>query len=101
MTIALTPDELSFVKKHIVRPLEKCNAEVFAFGSRAIGTNNKFSDLDILVKSKNVTQVLRDKLGEINEFMIESSFPYKVDLVLEVDMAESYKKSIEKQLLKI
>ncbi|KGE03042.1 hypothetical protein HRUBRA_02372 [Pseudohaliea rubra DSM 19751] len=39
----------------------------------------------------------RQLVGEINEKLTESNFPYKVDLVLEADLAESYRDGVMRE----
>jgi uncharacterized protein len=101
MKISLTEDELKFIKDRVVKPLKKHGADIYVFGSRAKGTCSKFSDLDLLVRSKTVNQDLRKEIAKVSEFLMESNFPYKVDLVVEDDLAQSYRDDILSTLLPV
>ena len=52
-------------------------AQIFIFGSRAKNTNQKFSDIDIAIKDKNLNNT---KLAKIRFELEESELPYKVDI---------------------
>jgi predicted nucleotidyltransferase len=92
MIFGLTKDEYLFIQKQIVFPLKELGATVWCFGSRARGDFKKFSDLDILVSSQSAELI--KAVGIINETMVESSFPYKVDIVFEDALASSYSEKI-------
>ncbi len=94
MTFGLTIDELNLLKKVVVAPLQDRGAKVWCFGSRAKGTHHKFSDIDIMVES---TQDLTQLIGEIRESIIESTFPYKVDIVDLHDFASAYRHNFESE----
>jgi len=94
MRFGLTDSEYAFIIQRVVEPLEKLGARVWCFGSRARGDHRPTSDLDLLV---DASQDLRGKLFEISEYLIESDFPYKVDLVEEKNLAKSYRAQIERE----
>lgn len=100
MSFGLNEKEIDFLFKTLINPLKNYNIEVFLFGSRAKGTHNKFSDVDLLIRG-NIDKKTRALISEIDELLIESSFPYKVDLVYEEDLAQSYKEDIIKSLIRI
>lgn len=87
MKFGLTDSEYNYITKTVVEPLSARGAVVWCFGSRARGTHQKFSDLDLMIESPDVLQPL---LSEIAETLIESNFPYKVDLVELRIFAKSY-----------
>ena len=102
MNIALTQDQLQFIFNTVVKPLHQLGAKVFVFGSRATQTNRKYSDLDILIEPRSSTDSeVKSVISRINEELVESSFPYKVDLVLEDEVAESYRENILKQKVEL
>ena len=68
--------------------------KVFCFGSRARGDFQKYSDLDLLLET---TDDLSSIVGEINEKLIDSNLPYKVDIVCSNNIANSYRAQIEKE----
>ena len=91
MTLRLSKAELEFLGANVVQPLAEAGYRVWCFGSRARGEGAPYADVDLLVEGKGRPRQL---LGEIRERLIESNFPYKVDLVLEADLAESYREGV-------
>ncbi len=91
MSISLSDEELKFLGENVVKPLSSIGYKVWCFGSRARGDGAKFADVDILIEGPGKPRAV---ISEIEERLIESNFPYKVDLVLEVDLAESYRDSV-------
>lgn len=89
----LSAQELQFLKKHLILPFKREGFKVYIFGSRALGKNHPYSDVDILLSGK-VTEDSNRLLVLTREFFEESRFPYKVDIVLEQNLAESYRASI-------
>ncbi|MCB1196921.1 MAG: nucleotidyltransferase domain-containing protein [Bdellovibrionota bacterium] len=91
MKFGLTEDQYHFIIDTVVRPLAEKGWAVWCFGSRAKGTQQKFSDLDLLVDGPGEIY-----LGSIEEQLIESNFPYKVDLVTYKNLAESYQEDVNR-----
>jgi predicted nucleotidyltransferase len=91
MTLRLTDEELAFLQEVVVAPLAASGYRVWCFGSRARGEGARYADVDLLVTG---TGKPRGLIGELSERLVESRFPYKVDLVLESDLAESYREGI-------
>ena len=94
MRFGLSDSQCAFIIEHVVEPLERLGARVWCFGSRARGDYRPSSDLDLLVES---SEDLRAKLFEISEGLVESNFPYKVDLVEEKNLAKSYRAQVERE----
>ncbi|MGE0631429.1 MAG: nucleotidyltransferase family protein [Parachlamydiales bacterium] len=88
MKFGLSEQEYHFIKKEVVLPLEQAGAQVWSYGSRARGDFKKFSDLDLMVESPTD---LSKQIGEIQEILSNSNFPFKVDLVQWSEFAEAYK----------
>jgi predicted nucleotidyltransferase len=80
--------------KSILKPLQ-ASSKLFLFGSRARGDFKKYSDIDLLI----VGDVSQQMLSEVKEALEESSLPYKVDLVLEKDLAPSYQENIRRDMI--
>ena len=80
------------VQDLLVKPLHNAGCQVWVFGSRARGDHQKFSDLDVLVAGKPGDTLL----GQIREDLEESMLPIKVDIVLEHELADSYRASVER-----
>jgi predicted nucleotidyltransferase len=92
MKFGLTDEEYAQLDRWVVSPLKKFGAQVWIFGSRARGDHKTFSDVDILY-SLQPSLRLAD-LGNIRETIEESNFPFKVDLVDENVLAESYREQV-------
>jgi len=84
----LLTSEYDYIHKTVVLPLASLGAKVYCFGSRARGTHSKFSDLDLMIEADNDLSAL---IGELQEQLTQSDFPYKVDLVEFRHFAEAYK----------
>lgn len=91
MTLCLTSGELAFLERTVVEPLAEAGYRVSCFGSRARGEGAPYSDVDLLVEGPGRPRAL---LSVINERLVESNFPYKVDLVLEADLADSFRSNV-------
>lgn len=96
MNVQLTPQELRVIFDYIVIPLNKLNSEVYLFGSRATNKAKKYSDVDILVKPLSPDKNIQRQVSEIEEKIENSNFPYKVDIVLETNLANSYREEVNK-----
>lgn len=90
-----TANEFAYIVNKVVVPIEAQNGRVFCFGSRARGEHQQFSDLDLLVRGD---ESLKPKIFEIMETLENENFPYKVDIVLESELADSYRESVIKDL---
>ena len=100
MKYGLSDSEYAFLQEHLIAPLKARGARVFVFGSRATGKHKKFSDIDILYK--NPTEVISNsEIYRLISFMEDSTFPYKIDLVCDSDLAASYRANVEKSLIEI
>jgi predicted nucleotidyltransferase len=93
-SFGLTQDELEILQKIVVRPLAERGAKVWCFGSRASGTHSQYSDVDLMVEA---AEDLSQLISELREAIIESSFPYKVDIVDLKDFAQAYRVNFEAQ----
>ena len=77
--------------------LNSYHHEFYIFGSRAKGTHQPLSDLDILSKSP----LSKLQISQINEQFEESKIPYKVDLVIWDELDELFRSKIQSDLKKI
>lgn len=75
-----------------IDPLKKLGASVFVFGSRARGTHQEFSDLDLLYESNS--KIPLSEIYKIKSNLEQSNLPIKVDLVAAEDCAQSYRNQI-------
>jgi len=62
MNIVLSNDEFEFINKKVIAPLKKFELDIFIFGSRATLENNKFSDLDLLIKTYRENTEIKKQL---------------------------------------
>ncbi len=70
---------------------------VYAFGSRTKGNAQKFSDLDLVVKS----QISKSELHELRSLFEESNLPFKVDLIVWGQIDTIFQNHIEKDLVQL
>ena len=92
MRFGLSDEHWKLVEQLALAPLRKAGAKTWVFGSRARGDNQKFSDLDLLISGS----IADSLLSQIREALEESCLPVRVDLVVEHELAESYRSSAEK-----
>jgi predicted nucleotidyltransferase len=93
MKFGLTKEQFQYIQETVIDPLKSNGATVWIFGSRARGDNKKYSDLDIMVESREDISAI---VGKIQENLESGNFPYKVDMVQNKDFAKSYRESFEK-----
>ena len=92
MKFGLTKEQFQYIQETVIDPLKSNGATVWIFGSRARGDNKKYSDLDIMVESREDISTI---VGKIQETLESENFPYKVDMVQNKYFAESYRESFE------
>ena len=97
MKLGLSSSEYEFLMKEVVAPLAVQGAKVYCFGSRARGDHQRFSDVDLMVDPQGADI----RLGNIQERLVQSNFPYKVDLVLLPDFATAYLESYEQDKVEL
>lgn len=96
MTYGLTEAEFTFLQERLIQPLKKHGAQVYLFGSRATGKHKKFSDIDILFK-ESTHSIANSEIYRLLSEIEDSNFPYKIDLVAEKDLAQSYRTNIDRE----
>lgn len=101
MKFGLSEAEYSLFEALVVRPLQREGVRLYVFGSRARGKHHPFSDLDILMVIPEGNSSLGALLAEVREKIEESTFPVKVELVDEAQLADSYRKSVEADKVEI
>jgi hypothetical protein len=70
---------LAEIKSIILSQIPDPNAKIFLFGSRATGTAQKWSDIDIGILPSS--KMPWNTLPHIKEDLESSTIPYKVDVV--------------------
>lgn len=71
-------------------------ARFIVFGSRVIGSNKKYSDIDLAIHSRH-SKVTSMDLANAKQDFIDSDLPFSVDLVNLNTVSESLKSKIEKE----
>ncbi len=94
MKWGMTPEQFSILNELVIAPLKKYNCTVYIFGSRALGKNHPYSDVDLLFRLAAETSLPAGYLSNIKENIEESRFPFLVDLVNEAELTDSYKESV-------
>ncbi len=97
MKFGISAEQYKLLDELVIQPLVQQGAQVFLFGSRATGKHHPNSDVDILYKVKK--EMPAGYIAEINEAIEESHFPFTVELVNDENLASSYRKSVESQLV--
>ncbi len=92
MRFGLSDDQWNILQKLVIEPLRSVDAEIYIFGSRALGTHHPHSDVDLLFKTKSALPA--GLISNILESIEESRFPFKLDLVNENELAASYRASV-------
>jgi len=95
----LEAKDWAYIVEQLIIPLKNYGARVWIFGSRAIGTHQKYSDIDFLYEFGG--QVPPSLVGELKEKIIESSLPIKIDLVDKKYLAKSYLDNISEQMIEL
>ena len=98
-TFGLEKDQWQLLSKIALKPLMNNDAKLWVFGSRAVGKQKKFSDIDILIETKR--ELPPELLPIIRATLEESDLTIKVDLVLVEDLADSYRKNVDAQKVQI
>lgn len=84
-------DELLFI------PLREAGCDVAVFGSRARGDHREFSDLDVLVEGEVEAAVL----ARIRTELEESLLPIRVDIIPARELADTYRDSVQRELVRV
>lgn len=96
--LAITPAEWAIVRE-ILQRLVPPGVRVFAFGSRARGTDRRWSDLDLALESdRPIPLGLLDDLAEAFD---ESLLGWKVDLLDRSAVSEAFGRIIEQEKIEL
>lgn len=95
-TFGLESKHWKIIDKILLKPLTKAGCEVWIFGSRAREDHKPFSDLDVLILGNPEPRLI----SQIREQLEESLIPIRVDLVLDSELAESYRNSVKKDRIR-
>jgi predicted nucleotidyltransferase len=95
--IAISEDSLNMVKNILSKTVPNC--EVRAFGSRVKGTNREYSDLDLAIIGEKKLGI--SALGDVQEAFMESTLPFRVDILDYNAISEKFQKVIDAEYEKI
>jgi predicted nucleotidyltransferase len=82
-------ESFKFIRNTIYKHLPKEEYEAFVYGSRADGTAQKWSDIDVGVQGRKQAPILL--LENIREELEESNIPYKVEVVDFAKVSDKFK----------
>ena len=91
--IQIESRHLEIVKSILSKHLD----DVYVFGSRSKRTAQKFSDLDLVLKS----DISSTELRRLQDLFEDSDLPFKVDLVLWSNLDNSFQQHILPDLKKL
>ncbi|MDR1811618.1 MAG: nucleotidyltransferase domain-containing protein [Candidatus Fibromonas sp.] len=89
--IAISENSLNLIRGILKKTVP--NSEVRAFGSRVKGTNRKYSDLDLALIGKEKLGI--SVLGNVREAFMESTLPFRVDVLDYNAVSENFRKVID------
>ena len=90
-------DYVQFVKDYVLESLKDYDCKIFIFGSRARGTNHRWSDLDIGIFPQNDKRL---PIYDIQDWLnYESIVPFKIDVVDFSTTDEKFKKHALKNII--
>jgi len=95
--IAVSEDSLSMIKNILNKTIPHC--EVRAFGSRVRGTNREYSDLDLAIVGEKRLGI--SVLGDVQEAFMESTIPFRVDILDYNAVSEKFRKIIDTECERI
>ena len=84
--------ELDLVKKVVLEHLEGEDAGVWLFGSHAVGSANRTSDIDVGILPRS--PVSRWKLQGLRQALEDLNIPYTVDLVMLDEVSVSFRETV-------
>lgn len=94
MKFGMTDEQFEILNNLVIHPLKSQGLKVFIFGSRTRAIHHPYSDVDILFSSPENRELPAGYLASITENIMESKFPFSVDIVNEKELAQSYRSSV-------
>jgi predicted nucleotidyltransferase len=92
-------ESLEFIRHTIRKYLPEKDYEVFIYGSRADGTAEKWSDVDVGIWGKE--KIPSKKLALIKDEVEESNIPYLVDIVDFTRVADKFKRVALSKIIRL
>ncbi len=94
MKFGMTDQQFELLSKLVIQPLKDQGLKVYIFGSRVRSSHHTYSDVDILFTPEENQFLPPGYISTIKENIMESSFPFAVDIVNEKELASSYRTSV-------
>ena len=92
-------ESLKFIRETVYKYLPKEEYEVFVYGSRADGTAQKWSDIDVGIRGKK--EVPGSLVEDISEELEESSIAYKVEVVDFAHVSDKFRRFALKEVVRL
>ena len=92
MKFGLDNATYEWISQEVALPAARRGGRVWVFGSRARGDHQPFSDLDLLLEF--ATKVDASIVRAWRDAATESRLPIRVELVLNEELAESYRAQV-------
>jgi uncharacterized protein len=88
------------IKKTVIQGIESLlpQSNIYVFGSRVLGTEKKYSDLDVAINNGSIISFLI--LSQLAEIFANSQIPYKIDIVDYQAVTDDFRKIIDGHCLK-
>ena len=96
LSFGLKAEHHQLIKK-VLATFLPADVEVLAFGSRARGDHQTYSDLDLALKSAG--PVDPRALDQIRENLSQSSIPIQVEIVILHELDAAFRSAIQKELV--
>ena len=91
----LASEHLEFIMNRLNSVLKsRSSAKVYCFGSRAIGTERKYSDLDLWIEAS--PDLTDSEIAKLKDAFLESDLPIKIDIVTPKTCLPDFLHNIEK-----
>lgn len=102
MSLLLEPDALRMTKRHaeIVSDLLRQHvphSEVWAYGSRVVGTAHEASDLDLVVRDPRDPAEETPGISDLKDAFVHSDLPIRVDVLDWARIPVSFRREIERK----
>ncbi len=101
MKFGMTIQQYQILNDLVIAPLKKQHAQVFIFGSRTGDKHHPYSDVDLLFKLQPGTRLPSGFIAKIKDDIEESKFPFKVDIVDDQSLANSYRTTVYSQMIEL
>lgn len=99
MNTGLTQTQLNTIRTIVYSYLDPKKYQAFIFGSRAIGNNSKYSDIDLGIEGEE--DIPLHLLAKIEYDLENTNIPYIIDIVDMKDTSKEFSKIAKKHIIKL